>query len=82
MNFCKMECTPKGYSYRRAGPNVKVVGIKYNATYKEVITLAAKALQVSAEGTVLVYRTDGELGSTWKMVACGQTQDYVWIHRG
>ena len=31
-----------------------VLGI-YNATYKEVIALAAKALQVSAEDTVLVY---------------------------
>lgn len=55
MNFCKMERTPKGYSYRRVGPNVKVVGIKYNATYKEVTALAAKALQVPAEETVLVY---------------------------
>ena len=34
---------------------MRVIGIKYNATYKEVIALAAKALQVSAEDTVLVY---------------------------
>ena len=55
MNFCKMERTPRGYSYKRSGPNVKVIGIRYNATYKEVIALAAKALQISAEDTVLVY---------------------------
>jgi hypothetical protein len=57
MNFCKMERTPRGYSYRRVGPkfNVKVIGIKYNATYKEVIALAAKALQIPAEDRVLVY---------------------------
>ena len=34
---------------------MKVIRIKCNATYKEVIALAAKALQVSAEDTVLVY---------------------------
>ena len=55
MNFCKMEPSAKGYSYRRSGPNVKVIGIKHDASYDNVKTLAAKALQVNADDKVLVY---------------------------
>lgn len=50
-----MERSPRSYSYKRSGPNVKVVGIKYSATYNEVKALAAKALQVNAKDMVLVY---------------------------